>query len=54
MDPTRKWMYEGRTSQWDFTLEWKEKTEQIVNRAFDIPAKPAKVLCPYKRCNNIR
>jgi hypothetical protein len=47
-------MYEGRTSQWEITLEWREKAEQFVNMAFDIPARPAKVLCPCKRCNNIK
>src|SRR5664279_4815526 len=52
MDPTREWMYKGRTSRWEFTDEWKEKTEQFVDSAFAIPSKPSKVLCPCKKCRN--
>jgi hypothetical protein len=47
-------MYEGRTSQWDFTDEWRDKTEQFVDNAFAIPARPAKVLCPCMKCRNIK
>jgi hypothetical protein len=54
MDPSRLWMYEGRTSQWDFTDEWREKTEKFVDNAFAIPTRPAKVLCPCRKCHNIK
>jgi hypothetical protein len=47
-------MYEGRTSQWDFTDEWGDKTEQFMDNAFAIPARPAKVLCPCMKCRNMK
>jgi hypothetical protein len=47
-------MYEGRTSQWDFTDEWRDKTEQFVDSVFAIPTRPAKVLCPCVKCHNIK
>ena len=50
----RRWMYDGRTSQWEFTEEWKEKAEQFVNRAFAIPSRPIKVFCPCTKCRNTR
>ena len=48
----RDWMYDGRISQWNYTEEWGEKTEQFVNRAFDIPSKPRTVFYPYSKCDN--
>jgi hypothetical protein len=47
-------MYEGRTSQWDFTHEWRDKTEQFMDNAFAIPVRPAKVLCPCIKCHNMK
>jgi len=48
----REWMYEGRTSQWDFTEEWNEKAEQFMDRAFAIPSRPIKVFFPCVKCRN--
>ena len=42
----RDWMYDGRIIQWNYTQEWGEKTEQFVDRAFDIPSRPRSVFCP--------
>jgi hypothetical protein len=36
----REWMYMGRASCCKFSYEWKEKTEQFVDSAIDIPSTP--------------
>jgi hypothetical protein len=46
------WMYDGRISQWYYTEEWGQKTEQFVNRVFDIPSRPRTVWCPCSKCAN--
>jgi hypothetical protein len=48
----RGWMYDGRISQWNYTDEWGEKTEQFVDRAFAIPSRPIRVWCPCSKCAN--
>ena len=48
----REWMYTGRTSKWDFTDEWRDKTKQFVESAFADPSRPAKIFCPCKKCDN--
>ena len=45
-------MYTGRTSKWNFTAEWREKTKQFVESAFADPSKPVKIFCPCKKCRN--
>jgi hypothetical protein len=47
-------MYKDRTSQWDFTNEWRDKTEQFIVNAFAIPTRSAKVLCPCMKSHNIK
>jgi hypothetical protein len=46
------WMHDGRISQWDYTKEWGQKTEQFVDRVFDIPSRPRIVWCPCSKCAN--
>jgi hypothetical protein len=50
----RQWMYDGRTSQFNFTDEWEENTRQFVEKAFDIPTKPKSIFCPCNKCGNNR
>jgi hypothetical protein len=48
-------MYTGRTSQGDASIEWMNKTECFLKRAFGKAAKyPKMALCPYNKCGNRR
>jgi hypothetical protein len=47
-------MYEDITSQWDFSDEWRDKTEQFMDNVFAIPTRLAKVLCPCMKCHNMK
>jgi hypothetical protein len=47
-------MYEGITSHWDFTDEWRDKTEQFVDNAFAIPTRPTKVSWTGIKCRDIK
>jgi len=50
----REWMYMGRTSQKDFSLEWIEKTEAFLEQAFDRAKGARTTWCPCDKCANTR
>ena len=51
----RQWMYIGRTSQGVVSIEWMNKTDRFLKRAFGKAARyPKMALCPYSKCGNRR
>lgn len=48
----RQWMYKGRPSQGKMTEEWKEKTKQFIDRAFEWDKTPNGTSCPCSKCRN--
>ena len=48
-------MYAGRTSQGDVSIEWMNKTDRFLKRAFGKAARYPKIaLCPCSKCGNRR
>jgi len=48
-------MYAGRTSQGDVSIEWMNKTDRFLKRAFGKAARyPKMALCPCSKCGNRR
>ena len=48
-------MYTGRTSQGDVSIEWMNKTDRFLKRAFGKAARyPKMALCPCSKCGNRR
>jgi hypothetical protein len=47
----RQWMYMGRTSQGDASIEWMNKTDRFLKCAFGkAPKYPKMALCPCSKC----
>jgi len=50
----REWMYTGRSSPTDFSLEWIEKIDAFLELAFDKAKGARATWCPCSRCANIK
>ena len=49
----REWMYAGYTSKHDFSIEWGQKTEAFLDRAFGSGVNRARLAkCPCSKCAN--
>jgi hypothetical protein len=51
----REWMYTGRSSQSDYTMDWVNKTDAFLNHAFGEATRGEMlVLCPCSKCANMK